>query len=55
MKLEWTRAALADLQRILDFVAQANCDLSIGCSLGTYPENWGYETKPTPGAPNEQS
>lgn len=33
----------------------ANCDLSIGCSLGTYPENWGCETKPNPGAPSEQS
>ncbi len=33
----------------------ASCDLSVGCSHGTYPENWGYETEPSPGVTSEQS
>lgn len=32
-------------------VQHAKCDLSIGCSLGTYPENWGCETKPMTRSP----
>ena len=32
-------------------VKRASCDLSIGCSLGTYPENWGCETKPMTRSP----